>query len=350
MLQKIVCSGTPRALGQEYGLQCEELIRGFLEETEEYLASHLNLEPKLLAQRAAEYFEPSTQKHAPHLWEEIQGLAEACGQPLEKIWFLQGISEFTFGVYPENLAAAACAGATETGESIAAFNWDFFAPYAEKYLIVRETQTPEGNKVLSLTLAGSLGYAGISSHGTAFFSTSLKSSGIQKGLPVSIIARLALEQPDLESMVKIISELPRITARNFLLADGTSCVNLETTISEQVPLWPSAVGLLVHANHFVSDRFKEVDLGSAKWPESSERFQRCSTLLSQSLPISNRSMAQILADHVNSPKGICRHGIDGEKAPQTIASAIAQPASSSLLVCPGNPCSNKWTSFSLTGE
>lgn len=348
MLRKITCTGSPFVLGEEYGLQCLELIREFCEETQEVLADRLGADPKLLVARANEYFRPCIQKYAPHLWAEIQGLAAATGKSIEQILFLQALSEFFFGRLPEGLIIAACDRSSSSGRSLLGFNLDF-DPWAEKYLIIREVHPEGGPAILLLSLAGGIGFAGINSRGLGVFSTGLETTGIQKGLPSAIIVRLALEQERLDDMIGLVSELPRSTPRNFLLASGHSFVDLETTISRTARLWPSPSGTLAHTNHYQAEEFLDLDTGLCKWPESIDRLSRCRALL-QKTQMQAEDLQMLLADHVHHPKGICRHNGTNDKPIKTIVSVVALPQVGTLQVCAGSPCSGKFTSYILGGE
>ncbi|GEM_PF-6409288 len=350
MVPKVVCSGNPGTFGLEYGLQCQELIANWIAEVEQFIRNRLLVDPEPLFERAQEYFQLQIAKAAPHLWQEILSLAEACEQPLAKIIFLQTIPEFASGVFPENTLLAVNGPATKGGNTLVGVNLDFPNELIDRFLVVREIRPEYGPKIMLLSVAGALGLVGVNDRGLTAASCSLESSGIQKGLPATILIRLALEKTNLSAMVNLIKEATRATARNYLLADKQSCLNLETTISASSELGPDESGVLVHTNHYLSSGLCENDLALTKWPESPERYQRCLNLLQDKAPLSATELAETLADHVLYPKGICRHEQDGVKGARTFASLIVSTTEPSMLVCPGSPCRGKFDSFNFTAE
>lgn len=348
MIQKIVCTGEPFTLGEEYGLQCLEQIRGCLEETQDLLARKLGIAPKLLVQKAVNYFQPYIQRFTPNLWEEIRGIAAATDTKVEQILFLQTINEFLYGSLLEGTAISVSNRSSPHPSSLIGLNLDFDS-WSEKYLVLREINYPNSSSsILMLALAGTLGWAGINAHSLTAFSTGLESAGVQKGLPASILVRWALEQNQLSEMVKIITESPRSSPRNFLLGSISTCLSLETTISQTALLYPSSEGILIHTNHFLAPKFQEIDTGIVKWPESLERFQRLQHLVSQHQSFTPEDLQTILADHVHFPKGVCRHDAGTKRPFKTIASLIAIPSQSALQICQGNPCTGKYFTYSLT--
>ncbi len=348
MIQKVVCTGEPFTLGEEYGLQCLEQIRDCLEETQELLAHRLGVPPKLLVQKAVNYFQPYIQRFTPHLWEEICGIAAATGIQAEQILFLQTINEFLYGSFLEGTALSVSIRSEPQHSSLIGLNLDF-DPWAEKHLVLREIKYPNPrNSILMLTLAGTLGWAGINTQGLTAISTGLESAGVQKGLPASILVRWALEQSQLLEMVKIITDSPRSASRNFLLGSIPTCLNLETTISQTALLRPSSEGILIHTNHFLASKFQKFDTGIVKWPESLERFQRLQYLVNQHQSFAPENLQAILADHVHFPKGICRHDTGADRPFKTIASLIAIPSQNALQICPGNPCTGKYFTYTLS--
>lgn len=350
MIPHIVCSGSPKTLGFEYGLQCQELIANWITEVEALIKSRLLVDPEQLYARALEYFQPQIAKSAPHLWQEILGLAEASEQPPAKIVFLQTISEFASGLFPENTLLAASGIATRDGHTLIGVNLDFPHEFIEQFLIVRELQPEQGPRIMLLAVSGSLGLVGVNDGGLVAAGCSLESSGIQKGLPATILLRLALEQSNLGAMVDLVKAAPRAAARNYLLADKLTCLNLETTISTSSELWPEETGVLVHTNHRLSTGLCEYDPALSKWPESPERYRRCLNLLQDKVALSVDELAETLADHVLFPKGICRHEHDGIKGARTFASLIIRTAEPALMVCPGSPCRGKYDCFNFTAE
>jgi len=77
-------TGTPRELGRQHGARASGQIRGFLD----YLGSTMKLSRAQLHLRALRFL-PLFERYAPHLVEEINGLAEGAGIPLAEALAVQ---------------------------------------------------------------------------------------------------------------------------------------------------------------------------------------------------------------------------------------------------------------------
>lgn len=75
--------------------------------------------------------------------------------------------------------------------------------------------------------------------------------------------------------------------------------------------------MLVHSNHYVTERFKKGDWCGQSNPDSYIRVQRIRRLMELNYgQLTPKLMMEILADHNNYPNSICRHVDETKPLPQ----------------------------------
>jgi len=98
--------------------------------------------------------------------------------------------------------------------------------------------------------------------------------------------------------------------------------------------------MLLHSNHYLTERFKAVDTAPQYQPDSYHRLDRIRSLVDQHYgQINIEIFMEILADHDHHPNSICRH-IDSA-APiswTSLASFIMVPAKGAIYIAAGHPC------------
>ena len=107
--------------------------------------------------------------------------------------------------------------------------------------------------------------------------------------------------------------------------------------------------LLLHSNHYLTERFKEGDTAPQYQPDSYHSLDRIRSFMDQHYGhINVETVMEILADHEHHPYSICRH-ID-PAAPissVTLASFIAVPAEGAIYIAAGNPCEQDYVRYSF---
>ncbi len=105
-------------------------------------------------------------------------------------------------------------------------------------------------------------------------------------------------------------------------------------------------GVLVHTNHFTSERLKPLDTNVAQYPDTLVRFGRArQTIRAKRGKIGVEDFKEILRDHLNHPSSICRH--PDERDPemewaQTVASIIMNLSRREVHIAAGPPCENEY--------
>jgi isopenicillin-N N-acyltransferase-like protein len=105
--------------------------------------------------------------------------------------------------------------------------------------------------------------------------------------------------------------------------------------------------MLLHSNHYLTERFKGVDTAPQLQPDSYHRLDTIRGLMDQHYGhISVDTVMKILTDHKHHPNSICRH-VD-PAAPissTTLASFIMVPVEGAIYIAAGNPCEYEYVRY-----
>lgn len=355
MLPIISLKGSPQDIGFQYGSSCREMIQKNINLYFRLFHHYANLDYQQALQLARK-FDPIIQKFDPDLRAEIQGIASGAGVKEDEILALNVRTEL---MYPDKLAGggectslAALPPATSSGDVLLGQNWDW-KPHLKEATVILEIEQPGKPKVITLTEAGLVGKIGFNSAGLGACLNILKAPVERIGLPIHILMRGILNSPRMgEAIAKIVS-MDRGSANNCLLAhrDGMA---MDFEMAPQIlDFFYPQNGILVHTNHFNSDRLKPLDGNLVQYPDTLLRFGKAQQkLLLRSGKITPEDFKEVLQDHFNYPNAICRHpdGNDPElEQVQTVASFIMNLTKKEVHVCAGPPCQGDYKIFSLSG-
>jgi isopenicillin-N N-acyltransferase like protein len=314
----------------------------------------------------AERFMPSIVQYAPHLLEEMGGIAEGAGRDLREIVAINARTELMYGVTqrPECTSIGINTIASTDGHIRVAQNWDW-RPTLAGSLILLALHRAEGHDVLTLTEAGMAGKIGINSSGLAMCINLLKSDTDHAGpaVPMHIILRRVLEDAHtVEEAIRLINATDRCTSCFHMLVDRNGTLaGVEATPAGQHVLRTDS-GVLTHANHCVSPDLLMHDSNARDYPETLARGERVQSLASER-KIDEHFLRSILADHETSPGSICLHeepGIPSIENYESIASIIFDLTAGTVDIAEGPPCENvyrrllledclRFTSYRQTG-
>lgn len=339
--------GTSYEMGCEHGSQCKDMIRYLVRESlPKEIASFGKVDPAVMRERAKEY-EPYIRSVAPHLLEEIRGIADGSGIDYEEALMLQCRGELVYSarIEAECTSFALAEMHTSTRQVIVGQNVDLAARFEESGIILC-LYPKEGPALMTWTLAGTLGQVGLNSAGLARCGNLLVCPGWRVGLPTTILWRCILEQESVAEAEKFIANTYRAKSNTFVLGDRTGHVSIvETTVDRSRKL-EAEDGLLVHTNHYLhpdlmaEERFYDL-------ADSRARLTRLKGLLAnRTMPVTEDELKNSLRDHSGYPDSICKH----EKIPgksKTVTSMLLYPESGIMEACPGNPCQSSYAVYHL---
>jgi isopenicillin-N N-acyltransferase-like protein len=302
----------------------------------------------------AERFLPSITAFAPHLLEEMRGIAEGAGCHLYEIIAINARTELMYGIthQPECTAIAVSAAASADGHTRLAQNWDWH-PSLVGALVLWIIRREDGPDLLTLTEAGIVGKIGINAAGLAMCVNLLKADSDSPGpaVPMHVILRRILEAAStVEEACMLIERTARCTSCNHLLAERSGAIaDVEATPAGQLVLYAED-GLLTHSNHCLQPELFARDRNARENPETLARNKRMHALANLQ-SIDGQGLQGMLADHATSPNSICLHNHPSwafRDQCEIIASIIFDLTAGSIDIADGPPCQHEYHRYSMS--
>lgn len=345
--------GTHRELGRQHGEQVRDRLRGFLD----YLAGWLKLSGAELRRRALRFL-PLFEEQAPHLVEEVRGLAEGAGVDLADALAVQIRGEL--GQLPGEACTTfvVAARGTANRQVLIGQNSDV-EPDLDAFAYVLRLEPADKPHLLMWTFGGQLGYHGLNAAGVAHFANSLGGGPAWRfALPHYPVKRMMLECQTLDDVLALLRRVPVCSNGNYVLCDGQGNIaDVELTSEGFSRIEDEGAGFLVHSNHFTCGPYRSAASDRASVPDSFPRLERMQALVAAKFGgITVADLQGILGDHAGEPTSICRHPHGGPDHSSvsargcTVASLIAEPQAGRLHVSRGNPCQTKYATYSLRRE
>ncbi len=352
-LKVVEVNGNPYEMGFQYGAACPE-ITGMLDMTYQLFGGRdkaQNIEKEFIPM-----YLPAIEKYAPEIVEEMKGMAEGAKVDFPDIFFLNMTYEITIPSVMGGCTVFAAAGeATADGEVITGQNFDYAQPW-EEFMILLRMKPTNRPRILAVTSAGCLPLFGLNSAGISINLNLLRNKDSltpKNGVPTHVILRKVFMSENIGEAIMIITAAKEKAAKNYLLTDRQgNIINIETTANDLNILYPEK-GILTHANHFKTERFKSADLAPLLLPDSYTRGQRLYLLMNDYYgQLSVDLMEQLLQDHSNLPNSICRHldpraPLPFSRTMKTLVSLISCPKEQKAYIALGNPCENEHIEYHL---
>ncbi|MGW6058210.1 C45 family autoproteolytic acyltransferase/hydolase [Streptomyces sp. NPDC055189] len=357
-LPLVEISGTPVERGRQYGEAVRPQLHAALAYYEEAFGQSSGLTWDQVADRAARWLEP-VRDYAPHLIDEMRGIAEGAGVNLLDVLALNARGEV---IYDRSFAGmkakdeepadgctsfAAYGEASGDGHVWAGQNWDWRAGVADTVVMLRIVQPPHPTLIMQVE-AGQIGRQGANSAGIALNANGLGGRFNDAiGLPQTVVRRSVLDQHAITDALDVLCRTRAHIASNALLTcrEGFA-VDLETTPAGHGWMYPTD-GLLVHGNHYQAG--VPAAIAADYRPMSSDslvRVPRAEQGLkalrdSTGAEESRRLIKQAMSDHLGHPESLCTH--PDPRRPEvkhwaTLVSSCVDLTSGDYHVTAGTPC------------
>lgn len=284
---------------------------------------------------------------APHLADEIAGIAEGSG--------LEAWQVFALNARSEVLTRAPLPGPGECSTSVVLVpgeaprtvqTWDWHELVVGNTVAWRFT-TAAGRTVTTFTELGLLAKIGVTDAGLGVHFNLLQhdADGGPSGVPVHVVARRLLEEAtDLESAERLLRSA-RVSASVSLTVVTWDGRRGEAASFELSPAGLRRVepveGVLLHTNHFLAPAERTSDKRTRETHDSENRLARLRVRADQ---LGNESVdvrAEAMLCHADEGAALCRHPRD-EADPTgrwvTVATLALDLAGSALVLRDGTPC------------
>jgi isopenicillin-N N-acyltransferase-like protein len=237
---------------------------------------------------------------------------------------------------------AATGKATEDGKTILGQNIDWFVGAPIDLLKINHSN---GLVQFILSFANSSEWT-FSSAGFGMCVNATLGQDYAFNIPLSCYLPRVMRQKSIHDALDLLKQVARGLGYYHLAdANGQMC-GIESIHNDFEIIYPEK-DLLLHSNHYITERFKAGDTASVFQPDSYPRLDIMHNFMNQHYGRINTEIAmEILADHEHHPYSICRH-IDPASpiSSTTLASFIMVPAEGAIYIACGNPCEYEYIRY-----
>lgn len=352
-------TGSPRDRGRQYGEQARERVRQSVEAYREVFAAYAGWDWVTVTEQACRYEAP-IERFDPRYLEEIRGIAEGAGLDVADVLAINVRTEVMFAAKArqaldgarrvgECSAFAVVPERSADGHTLIGQNWDWLLHAADTCVVleVRQETAPD---FVTVVEAGLLAKTGMNSSGIGLVTNALVSDmdrGVP-GVPYHVALRGVLDAETISDAAAVLQRGFRSSSANYLIAHvGGTAVDIEAAPGDFDRLFWSFPdgGLLLHTNHFLSERFTGTDVGPWVMPDSRFRLERLSSALADQPALSLETFRAALSDHANYPSGVCCHADPRDALldqGMTVASILMDLDAKTMWVADGQPCERSY--------
>ncbi|RQD78409.1 MAG: hypothetical protein D5R97_00420 [Candidatus Syntrophonatronum acetioxidans] len=346
----IECEGTLYEIGVQWGKGCKENISKALEMALGGLSQVFDTTKEDIIFNAMKYGK-KVQNFDHELIDIMRGQAEGAGVKFEEIFTLK--CAYDLGAYYKQVSAlctsfAARGVATRKGNTFLGQTIDW---YPGTPMDLLKITYPDGTVNLSLVLWGVVEYtlssAGLGMCANGTWSTS---DDFHFNIPLGCYLSKAMRQKTWEEALDILRKNARGLGYFLLASKNGEITGIESVQNDFENHYPEE-DILVHSNHYLTERFQDMDLVNTLVPDSPSRLERIKILMEDHYGyLTPQLMMEILSDHDNYPNSLCRH-VDETKPPQfhsqTLAAYIMVPEEGLMYIAWGNPCQHEFVEYKM---
>ncbi|QDU95715.1 Acyl-coenzyme A:6-aminopenicillanic acid acyl-transferase [Lignipirellula cremea] len=342
--REIEASGPPRELGRQIGEAAGEEVRAFCDMALARVQKTCAISREKaydVARRSGQFAE----RYRPDLVDELRGTAEAAGVELDDLLLLQVRNQ----LQPEASEGCTSLSSIARGQGLVGQNWDNDPALDAATVVI--TRRPNGKPAyISCGQAGLISYMGFNDRGVGACVNTLPAPSREVGTPHYFTLRELFEAGSLEEATQAVRRAERAIPVNIMLTTPEGPADLEASIEEVFVLRPESHERLYHTNHCLHAQLQPHNAVFPELIQSHDREQRLRTLFAGIDGETDlAAMQQILRDHDNHPRSICRHANSDPQYGfwETVFSIICAPAEGQLYISRGNPCEQPYEVYSL---
>ena len=333
MIPIVILQGTPYERGCQHGARFRNAIVAAVASA---ISSQTAGAYAAARDRAAEGW-AAIEVQAPAVAAELRGIAEATD--LDRIDILLR-SGFEFFAVKEAVGCTAIAARGATG-ALVAQNWDAPPSFAADLALFLHFG-PTGFEQAIIGSAGNLGWVGCNRHGLAFVNNDLMLRSTQPGLPSQVIRRMILDEPSVADALRLLSALPHMAGRSYLIGDATGAVaGLEVSARDGVRI-DQVESPVIHTNHALDPAIhadEDEAILQATYPSSRHRHARLQQRMPATFDVP--AIAALLADRDGFPNAIAK-AASADEPSATLFSVIFDCGAGTLHLCAGAPSDNAY--------
>jgi len=302
--------------------------------------------PKLKAE--AELFLQYSKKYVPEYVSEVQGAADAAGLELEDLFptLCEEIGDPNYAYTRGCSDLIASNDVTRDGTVLVAHNNDTSVSTQEDVTIIH--YEVDGEPEIVAVGYGRLGISvGYNSSGISLTGNQLDSNDMRVGIPRMLLVRKILAAKTIGDAIDSAILEHRASNYNQVITDANGEIySIEGSATDYEPIY-SVDGYLVHTNHYTSPWMRRFESDPQQITSSIVRYNRGRRLMKNHAgKITIEKLQELLSDHVNHPRSICRHGT----RIKTTFSIVINLNTLTMYLTRGNPCEVKYNEYNLLTE
>jgi len=238
---------------------------------------------------------------------------------------------------------AARGKATVDGSTLLAHTNDL-SPAVEQDLVIFRVCAGDEPEFLGVSPGGLAYSAGFNAAGIGLTGNEVSCNDIRPGVPRLLIVRAILAARRLEEAMNACLLPQRASNYNNLISDAQGEVYcMEGSATDCEPIYIED-DILAHANHYVSPAMRRFEADRNGNGGSVIRYHRAMRLLRENYgQLSPERFRGLLADHVNYPGSICKHGVESA----TVFSLILNLNERRAWIGRGRPCQTTYVEHVL---
>lgn len=342
----IETGGTPYEIGHDIGRAVGEQIRAAAASTRADIARATD--PSVMETVSA--YLAATEQAVPDLVAELRGTADGAGVTLTELFVMNAAAELhqATGYFAESCTVVGITQAgTKDGSVLLAHNEDATAGWAD-YAYIVHAEPENGPAFVAFTYAGLLLHQGVNAAGIGSVGNALYAKDARPGIPKLLAYRRILGETTIEGAIRAATSEQRAFGNNHLIANAEGDIYDVEVTGSRWALHHAGNRFLAHANHLVAPELAHLD-ADEDLLNSRLRQHRVERLVEARWgEIDLRGLAEIMADHANYPRSVCKHHApESELDYGTIGSVVIDVTNRVLRACAGNPCRGEWRDVRL---
>jgi isopenicillin-N N-acyltransferase like protein len=351
--------GGPRERGRQYGEQARERVRRSVQAYEEVFEHYAGWDWPTVTSQALKYVDP-IERFGPWYLDEMRGLADGAGVGFTDVLAINVRTEVMFAAKsraaevqarrPDGCSAfAVLPERSSNGHTLIGQNWDWLL-HSFDTCVVLEARQESGPDFVTVVEAGLLAKTGMNSSGIGLTTNALvtdEDRGVP-GVPYHLVLRGILDCENISDAYAVMQRDFRSSSANYLVGhvDGIA-VDVEAAPGDFARLYLNFPerGVVVHTNHFRSERFTLKDVSLWVMPDSPFRLERVASWIEDEVELSIDTFRACLSDHANYPSGVCCHPdarMDPFDRGATVTSVLMDLDAKRMWVSDGQPCTHPY--------
>ncbi|MFW0796007.1 C45 family autoproteolytic acyltransferase/hydrolase [Gordonia sp. CPCC 205515] len=287
--------------------------------------------------------------HAPDLADEIRGIADGAGLPVESVSAINARTEILAALGARSAECTTVVGLRTGAAPVAVQCWDWYESLADSWL-AWEIIHPDGRVTTTVTEYGIVGKIGVNDRGIGLLFNILhhRADGDGIGFPVHVLARSVLDQADdLNQALSRIAQAP-VSASTCLTVVGhrggeSAAVSVELNPATIGYALPDERGILVHTNHFLSAPAALDDTELVGGPDTVIRHDMVRRALADVGELTEERALRALDAHLLGGGATCAHpdpALGAAAQFETLATVRLDLEAGTVSAHPGGPCTH----------